>query len=135
MRAFSGFSQYLRLFFSRIFSRFLTLLHTTAPAASDQIAFLPRDGEPVSLYARIGQKTFRSYDGDVVVYVAARRFLVELDDLGGRFPTNGDRISWKGAYYRLGNPDGGPPWRWHGNDRKTIAVYATEIIQSTAKEE
>ncbi len=117
-----------------IFDQARMLLHATAPAAANQIVFLPRDREPVSLSARIGQKTFRSYDGDVVVYVAARRFLVELDDLGGHFPANGDRISWRGAYYRLGNPDGGPPWRWHGNDRKTIAVYATEVAQTSAKE-
>ena len=104
-------------------------LKAAASAASETVVIVPKSGRPFTAPARIGQKVFKTYNGDVQVNVVCRRFLVELSDLGQYAPKTGDRIQWHGRVYRMGNPDGGPPWHWHGNDNSAMAIYATEAIQ------
>jgi len=80
----------------------------------------------VAIQARVGQKVFRTHAGPAEVCVMARRFIVRTADLPA-LPGNRDSLVWKGRKFRLGCPDGGPPWRWHGNDNQNIAIYVTDL--------
>ena len=106
-------------------------LESAAAMASEDITLVPASGGPVPLRARVGSKLFRTYDdGGVPVAVTVRRFIVRTADLGS-MPTNADAIIWRGRRFRLGNPDGGAPWRFHGNDNADIAIYATDFGPAT----
>ena len=83
-------------------------------------------GTASTVPARVGQKLFRTASGPAEVAVMARRFIVRSSDLAA-FPTTRDTLTWRGRRYRLGCPDGGPPWRWHGNDNQNIAIYVTDL--------
>ena len=109
-----------------IFDSGRAALDAAAALASEDIEFLPANGASVTVPARVGSKVFRVFDGDVSVAVAVRRFLVRVDSLPS-MPTNADTIVWRGRRHRLGNPDGGPPWRYHGNENTHIAIYATDF--------
>lgn len=114
-----------------IFDSGRAALEAAAEMASEDIEFLPANGASVKVHARVGSKVFRVFDGDVSVAVTVRRFLVRVDSLPS-MPTNADTISWRGRRYRLGNPDGGPPWRYHDNENRHIAIYATDFGPETA---
>ena len=101
-------------------------LKTAAESASEEIKIIPKAGDEIALSARVGSRTFKTYDGTAVVYAVVCRFIVEVGDLAGYTPSNGDKIFFKNRAYRMGNPDGGPPWRWHGSDRSSIVILATE---------
>lgn len=109
-----------------IFDSGRAALEAAAAMASEDITFLPAGGTAVTVPARVGSKIFRVFDGDASVAVTVRRFIVRLDALPS-YPTNADTITWRGRRFRLGNPDGGPPWRFHGNDNAHIAIYATDF--------
>ena len=103
------------------------ILATIAEAAAEEIVFRASDGIETTLRARIGKKLFKVADNSGIEYsVAARRFIVHLEDLP-HTPINGEAIIWNNTRYKLGCPDGGPPWRWHGNDGKDIAIYTLEF--------
>ena len=105
-------------------------LESAAAMASEEITIALSGGGGVTLPARIGSKVFRVFDGDASVAVVVRRFIVRAADLGS-MPTNADTILWRGRRYRLGNPDGGAPWRFHGSENKDIAIYATDFGSET----
>ena len=96
-----------------------------AAAAASETVMLIHGQAATELPARIGSKIFRTYAGNAPVTVMARRFIVNVADLPA-MPVNGDAILWNGRKYRLGCPDGGPPWRWHGADNACVAIYATD---------
>ena len=102
------------------------ILKKVAAAASEEIIFTPQTGTAIVIRARIGEKLFKPAQGNVPVNMLSRRFIVCMDDLPG-FPGKGDTITWKGRTYKLSHPDGGPVWRWHGNDCTSIAIYAIDF--------
>ena len=102
------------------------ILNEVASAASEEILFTPQNGAATAIRARIGEKLFKTAQGNVPVNMLARRFIVFLADLPG-FPSKGDTIAWNGRTYKLAHPDGGPVWRWHGNDGTSIAIYAIDF--------
>ena len=102
------------------------LLNEVAEAASEEIIFTPQNGTSVVTRARVGEKLFKVAQGNVPVNMLARRFIAFLSDLPG-FPAKGDTITWNGRTYKLSHPDGGPVWRWHGNDGTSIAIYAIDF--------
>lgn len=110
-----------------IFDAGRSILESVASEASEQVVFAPVGSEPsVELPARVGQRLFKVASGGVPVTVATQRFIVRTADLP-RLPANGDAIHFRGRRYKCGHPDGGPPWRWHGSDHATIAIYATDF--------
>ncbi len=114
-----------------IFDSGRAALAAAAELAAEEITLVPASGGPVSLRARVGSKLFRTYDdGGVPVAVTVRRFIVRAAELDS-MPTNADSIVWRDRRFRLGNPDGGAPWRFHGNDNTDIAIYATDFGPAT----
>ncbi|MBR4222830.1 MAG: hypothetical protein IKR81_16845 [Victivallales bacterium] len=109
-----------------IFDEGRAALAAAAEAASEEITLTPASGNATTLQARIGRKLFSTFNGAVPVNVMARRFIVKVADLAS-LPTRADTITWRGRTYRLGCPDGGAPWRYHGNDNQCIAIYATDF--------
>lgn len=110
-------------------------LKAAAALAAETVTIVPKSGAGITLPARIGSRTFRTYAGAAVVYVVARRFIVEVADLGGYTPANGDKVVWRGRSHRMANPDGGPPWRWHGADRTSVVILATETAAKIGEAE
>lgn len=103
------------------------MLAAKSACASEAITLTPAQGQAVTVQARIGQKLFKVNSGAVQTTIASRRFIVKLSDLNNVMPGKGDTITWKGRVYRLGCPDGGPVWRWHGNACADIAIYAIDF--------
>lgn len=101
------------------------ILEEVAKAASEDIA-ITIGKQSFTVPARIGEKLFKVAQGNVPVNMMARRFIVFTDDIPA-FPAKGDTITWKNRTYKLGHPDGGPVWRWHGNECKSIAIYAIDF--------
>ncbi len=83
-------------------------------------------GTEAAVNARVGQKLFKTASGPAEVCIMARRFIVRAADLPA-MPGNRDSLTWRGRLFRLGCPDGGPPWRWHGNDNQNVAIYVTDL--------
>lgn len=105
-------------------------LKQAATRASEPVSIQTRDGRLLeNIPARVGMKVFKTYSGDATFYAYARRFIIFSADLDGYSPANGDLVKWRGRAYRMGNPDGGPPWRWHGNAQDCLAIIATEVTQ------
>lgn len=109
-----------------IFDNGRAFLAKASEGASEPIEFRPSSGADVTVPARIGRKMFKVYDGDAAVSVNTTRFIVKVADLP-RYPTNADTIAWRGRIYKLGCPDGGAPWRFHGSDNSNIAIYANDF--------
>lgn len=109
-----------------IFDSGRSILEAVASEAAETISYRTAAGLELTIPARVGQRLFKVASGGVPVTVATQRFVVRTSDLPA-LPGNGDAILFRGRRYKAGHPDGGPPWRWHGSDHATIAIYATDF--------
>jgi hypothetical protein len=101
-------------------------MESLLPALTEPIEYRPQGGAPATINARIGEKLLKIDDGAAQVTLMARRFIVRVADMAAGLPAPGDTIAWRGRNYRVGHPDGGPPWRWHGNTNTDVAIYAAD---------